>query len=258
MRLDINVFMEYQLSPGDTVLLTLEAAETAGQSLVTEHLFIEKAQVYRPSGEGLTGKRVWAVEAGDLLRLEYSAAVEIHRPAVALHRLRATPMHKLPSAVLPYLHPSRFCPSDLFTDFVTRYFSHLDGGAKIAAMSDWIAAEVAYVPGSSSAATTATDTFVSRAGVCRDFTHLLCSFARAANIPARYTSAYGVFVQPQDFHAVAEIWLDGAWHIIDPTGMGTAADLAVIASGRDACDVAFMETEDWAQLIRQSVSVTRS
>lgn len=257
MRLDVDVLMEYQVCRDESVLLTIEAAATGGQSLRGELLEIENATLHHTRGEGLVGTRVWALVVGEQLKLNYRAQIDITRSAVALSDLRATPLHQLPSDVVPYLHPSRFCQSDLFTAFVFQHFGHLKGGAKVTAMLEWVAAEIAYVPGSSTAATTAIDTFVARAGVCRDYTHLLCSFARAANIPARYTSAYGAFVQPQDFHAVAEIWLDGMWHLIDATGMSAATNLAVIASGRDACDVAFMETEDWAQLTRQSVSVTQ-
>ncbi|WP_342454627.1 transglutaminase-like domain-containing protein [Sphingomonas sp. H160509] len=59
------------------------------------------------------------------------------------------------------------------------------------------------------AETTALDTFASRSGVCRDYSHLLVSLARAGGIPARCVSAYAPGVDPPDFHAVAELWLAG-------------------------------------------------
>ena len=31
-------------------------------------------------------------------------------------------------------------------------------------------------------------------------------------------------VEPQDFHAVAEVFLDGAWYLVDATGMAEADD----------------------------------
>ena len=86
-------------------------------------------------------------------------------------------------------------------------------------MRDWIRAEMDYVPGSSDATTTAADAFVARQGVCRDFAHLMASFARAAGVPARLTSAYAWRLDPPDFHAVVEVWLDGAWHLLDATGL---------------------------------------
>ena len=89
------------------------------------------------------------------------------------------------------------------------------GGAKIEAMADWIRREMDYVIGSSDASTTAVDAFLSRRGVCRDFAHLMASFARAAGIPARLVSAYAWGLKPPDFHAVVEVWLDGGWHLVD-------------------------------------------
>ena len=60
---------------------------------------------------------------------------------------------------------------------------------------------------------------------------------------------------PPDFHACAEVWLEGGWQLVDPTGMSTPGNFAVIASGRDAGDVAFMETAGWATVVRQEVRV---
>jgi transglutaminase-like putative cysteine protease len=256
MRLDVDVSMEYQLGGDERVLLTLEAAETDGQSVLESALDAGDTAPHVLAEEGMVGTRAWAFVAGDRFSLRYRASVEVTRPEIALDALSAAPFHRLPSQVLRYLRPSRFCQSDLFTSFVARQFGPLEGGAKIAAIAAWVAEEMVYSPGASNAGTTAMDSFVAREGVCRDYTHLVCALARAAHIPARYTSVYGPRVQPADFHAVAEVWLDGAWHFVDGTGMSSASELVVIASGRDAADVAFMETESWAQLIAQTVTVS--
>jgi transglutaminase-like putative cysteine protease len=256
MRINITVRMDYQLPQAEPVLLTLAAARTKGQIVEDSRLEVEDANLRWIEGEGMIGQRVWAFPTTARLNLRYEATVLVTRPQVALDRLAATAFTDLPGPVLRYLRPSRFCQSDLFTDFVTEAFGHLTGGPRIAAMRDWIRAEIAYVPGSSNPATTATDTFGARQGVCRDFAHLMCALARAANIPARYTSVYGLGVEPPDFHAVAQVWLNGSWHLVDATGMSAAEGLVVIASGRDAVDVAFMENESGAQSLRQDIAVT--
>ncbi|MFT7058686.1 MAG: hypothetical protein ACJASV_001188, partial [Pseudorhodobacter sp.] len=46
-------------------------------------------------------------------------------------------------------------------------------------------------------------------------------------------------------------------HLVDATGMSEAETTVLIGTGRDAGDVAFMETEKWAQLINQRISVTQ-
>jgi transglutaminase-like putative cysteine protease len=256
MRIKIDVTMDYQLPRAEPVLLTLVAARTGGQRLCTNHLEVKNARLEWIDADGLIGQRVWAFLNTPDLSLRYSATVDVTRPALTLESLAPTPFDALPAHVLGYMRPSRFCQSDLFTSFVGQEFGHLTGGAKVAAMRDWIIQEIAYVSASSNPATTAIDTFVARAGVCRDSAHLLCSMTRAANIPARYTSAYGIGVNPPDFHAVAEVWLDGSWHLVDPTGMSSADKMVVIGSGRDAVDVAFMENESGAMLRNQIVNVS--
>jgi transglutaminase-like putative cysteine protease len=257
MQIEIDVAMEYRLGGQGGVLLTLQAARLPGQVIRSETLLIQNASQTVMPGEGGIGQRVWAQIGGDHLSLRYKVSADVTRTGVGLAGLARSALHDLPPEVLTYLRPSRFCPSDLFTDFVDQQFGHLTGGAKVATIGHWVRTEIGYVPGSSNAETTAIDTFSSRAGVCRDFAHLVCSLARAANIPARYTSVYGLDVQPPDFHAVAEVWLGGAWHIVDATGMATAETVVIIGAGRDASDVAFMEAEIRVEFVSLSILVSR-
>lgn len=256
MPFGIDVRMQYRLGGDPMVLLVLEAARTGGQTVIEEHLEIAQADITRIDGEGGVGRRLWArVHAGDL-HLRYRATVEVTRAAPRLEQLGAVPVHALPGDVLSYLRPSRFCPSDQFQTFAMRRFGGLEGGRKVAAIRDWVADKLVYVP-SSSAITTAQDTFVTREGVCRDYAHVVCALVRASKIPARYVSGYAPDVDPPDFHALAEVWLEGAWHLVDATGMCGEDGAALIGAGRDAGDVAFMETWAHAWCINQSVSVMR-
>ena len=63
---------------------------------------------------------------------------------------------------------------------------------------------------------------------------------------------------PPDFHAVAELWLDGAWRLVDATGMATADTIARVCAGRDATDIAFMTVFGTAQFVAQTVRVTQA
>jgi transglutaminase-like putative cysteine protease len=159
---------------------------------------------------------------------------------------------------VPYLWPSRYCESDRFEAFVDKSFGTIEGGAKLVAMADWIKREMDYAAGSSDATTTAVDAFVSRRGVCRDFAHLMASFARAAGVPARLVSGYAWGLKPPDFHAVVEVWLGGAWHLVDATCLAPTEGLARIAVGRDATDIAFMTIFGTGEMRSQSVTVTRT
>jgi transglutaminase-like putative cysteine protease len=257
MRLEIDVNMQYMLGDASMVLLVIEAARMEGQTVLREQLEIADAMLTRIGGEGGVGQRVWAQVATEQMSLRYNAEVEITRPLIPLESLGSTPIHALPGDILTYLRPSRFCQSDLFQDFTAQNFGALEGGRKMSAIRDWVASEIRYVPASSNPDTTVVDTFSTMEGVCRDYAHLVCALARAADIPARYASVYGPGVDPQDFHAVAQVWLEGGWHIVDATGMGSASDLVLIAVGRDAYDIAFMETRSLALMVNQSVKVQR-
>ena len=63
-------------------------------------------------------------------------------------------------------------------------------------------------------------------------------------------------VTPQDFHAVAEVFLDGSWHLVDATGMATEGEMAKIGIGRDAADVAFLTSFGPVIMNSQTVEVT--
>nr|WP_216671098.1 transglutaminase family protein [Mangrovicoccus sp. HB161399] len=247
--------MDYQLGKERVVFLTLEAADTDGQHVLESRLDIQGAQLSRIPGESGIGSRVVARLDADVMRLAYRAEVEITRPEISLEDMSAAPWHDLPAEAMTYLRPSRFCQSDMFETFATHRFGGLEGGAKVDAIRGWVAEELSYVPGASNATTTVIDTFTSRQGVCRDYAHMLCTLCRASDIPARYVSVYAPDVEPPDFHAVAQVWLDDAWHIVDATGMCRPESTVIVAVGRDAYDVAFMENRGMVQLESQNVGV---
>ncbi|NIY80705.1 MAG: transglutaminase family protein [Rhodobacteraceae bacterium] len=255
MRIQIDVAMTYRFPNPNTVFLALEAAKVDGQTIEYESLLVGDATVSRITGDSGVGERVFAQVPGTEMILNYSALVNITRPHNGIEDLDAAPLHMIPGEVVPYLRPSRYCQSDKFVSFVGKRFGGVQGGAKVAAIRDWIENNLSYVPGSSDADTNVLETFAGRQGVCRDYAHLMCSMVRAAQIPARMVAVYSPNVVPQDFHAVAEVWLGGQWTLVDATGMCTPDDMAVIAVGRDAYDIAFMDSQAPAQMLQQSVFV---
>jgi transglutaminase-like putative cysteine protease len=101
---------------------------------------------------------------------------------------------------------------------------------------------LAYTSGSSGPTDDAVDTLLLGAGVCRDYAHLVLSLLRARDVPARLAAVYAPGLDPMDFHAVVEAWVDGAWRLVDATGLAPRASMLRIATGRDAADTAFMTT----------------
>jgi transglutaminase-like putative cysteine protease len=257
MTLNIHSRLDYDFAQPTDVLLQVEAAMIPEQ-VVTDH-WIEISPVEhfaRVSGHDTIGERIWLRLSGRL-SVDYRATVTINRMLADLSQLSAVPPHRLPGETVEYLFPSRYCPSDRFESLVETDFGDTWGGARVEAIRSWITANVAYVSGFSLSSTDAMETFVERKGVCRDFAHLMVSLARASGIPARFVSGYAPDVEPQDFHAVAEVFLDGAWHLVDPTGMGLASEIAKIGVGRDAADVAFLTSFGEASFVQQRVEVKR-
>lgn len=257
MRLSIDVALHYRLPEERAVSLVLEPAAGQGQRVLRSDLSLEAAFLRRVPGDAGVGERIWALLPGEELSLRYEAEVETAPVSAPLSTLSAVPPWELPAEAMPYLRASRYIEADRFQAFAARKFAGLSGGARIAAMAEWIGRAMEYIPGASDAETTAVDSFAQRQGVCRDYAHLLCALARASRIPARCAAVYGPEVDPPDFHLVAQVFLDGAWRLVDPTGMCAPDAMALIAVGRDVGDVAFMETEGPAILLSQSVAVRR-
>jgi transglutaminase-like putative cysteine protease len=259
MRLNIAVDLDYAIiGPAADVLLQIEAAAMADQRIVSEALTIwSDNPIAAVRGEDGIGQRCW-IRADNWLKAQYRATVDVTRPRVDLGTLPPTPVRALDGALVPYLLPSRYCQSDRLEGFVRREFGGLEGGALAVALCDWVAGALDYRANASSGETTAIDTFASRSGVCRDYAHLLVALARAGEIPARCVAAYAPGVDPPDFHAVAELWLDGAWRLVDATRMAPPESIARVCVGRDATDIAFMTVFGLAQFVNQKVTVTQA
>jgi transglutaminase-like putative cysteine protease len=264
MTLDLRVTLAYDVPQAADILLQIEAAAKADQRVETSALDAPDCEhLVRVAALDAIGERIWVRKQGRL-DIAYRARVQIDRQPVDIAALPQIALHKLPAEAVKYLFDSHYCPATKFGSFVDSEFSDLSGGARIAAMRGWIAEHFTYQPGSSDATTTALDSFVTRHGVCRDYAHVMIVLARACSIPARFASVYAPDVTPQDFHAVAEVYLadpdgqGGAWHLVDPTGMAEAHEMAKIGVGRDALDVAFLTAFGSVELIEQQVQVTRT
>ena len=64
------------------------------------------------------------------------------------------------------------------------------------------------------------------------------AFCRSMNVPARYATCYAYQLNPPDFHACFEAFIDGWWYVFDPTRLAPLNGLVRIATGRDAADAA--------------------
>ena len=179
------------------------------------------------------GTRIHVVDVGrGAVTLEYSATVEGRADAASVTDVE----------LLEYLRPSRYCEADRLAPTARAEFSGLAGADLLAAVSSWVGTRLSYVPGSSQPTDGAVQTLLAGQGVCRDYAHLVIGLLRSLDVPARLAAVYAPGLDPMDFHAVAEAYVDGAWHVVDATTLAPRSTLVRIATGRDAADTAFLSS----------------
>ena len=140
--------------------------------------------------------------------------------------------------------PSRFCPCDRLIAYGASRLPGPDTDPliRVQAITDYVSDHLEYVLGSSGPTDDAVDVLLDGRGVCRDYAHVVVTLARAQGMAARFVAVYAPGLQPMDFHAVAEIEVDGVWHVVDATRLAPRESLVRIATGRDAADTAFATT----------------
>jgi transglutaminase-like putative cysteine protease len=177
--------------------------------------------------------------AGEV-HVEYHAAVSLlDKRLPMLQPVEADALH-LPTETLLYTLPSRYCQSDRLLNMAQDQFGDAPlGWARVQTICEWIHRHVTYQYGTSDAGTSAYDTAAQRQGVCRDFAHLGIAFCRALGIPARYVSGYCLGLDPPDFHAWFQAFLDGRWVSFDATKRQPRPALVIAGLGRDAADCAW-------------------
>lgn len=164
---------------------------------------------------------------------------------------RCSPLTTNEGDLLRYLRPSRYCESDSLAPTARAEFGGLGGADLLAAVSSWVGTRLAYVPGSSLPTDGAVRTLLARQGVCRDYAHLVVALLRALHVPARVVAVYAPGLDPMDFHAVAEAYIESDWQVVDATTLAPRGTLLRVATGRDASDTAFMSAYGGVASLRE-------
>lgn len=246
VRLEFSTQLGYDIgSSGADFIFNIQAARTRRQLVVREDLQIDQNVATSSYIDPATQSRYLRLHAGPgQLTVRYSAVVDlIHFESDPAQLSEINPL-AVPGDVLPYLYPSRYCPSDRLLTLANREFGQLPLGYRRAeAICRWVQREVTFQSNTSNSTTSALDTLVDRVGVCRDFAHLMIALCRASNLPARMASGmdYGAdpALGPPDFHAYVEVFLGERWYMFDPSGTAIPMGFVRFATGRDAADIAF-------------------
>jgi transglutaminase-like putative cysteine protease len=168
---------------------------------------------------------------------------------------REVPVHKLPHDVIRYLYNSRYCEVDRFSMIALELFGDVPPGwQRVQAVCNWVNTRVKFGYQHARPSKSALDVYTERFGVCRDFQHLAVTLCRALNIPARYATGYlgdiGVPASPtpMDFSAWFEAYLDDKWWTFDARHNHPRIGRVLMATGRDASDVAITTSFGMANL----------
>ena len=156
------------------------------------------------------------------------------------------PVGQLPSDVLRYTLPSRYCDSDKLMDFAWKQFGQVPHGLqRVQTICDWVHNNIEYRFASGRSDLSASEVIERRYGVCRDFAHAVIALCRAFNLPARYVTGYLPDIgfidpgTPMDFHAYCEVYLGQEWVTFDARYNIPRIGRIKIAHGADAVDGAF-------------------
>jgi transglutaminase-like putative cysteine protease len=174
---------------------------------------------------------------------------------------REIPVANLPPETLRFLLSSRYCEVDLLGNIAAQLFGGIaPGWRRVQAICDWVHENVTFGYQFASPTKTAFDLYRERRGVCRDFQHLAITFCRSLNIPARYATGYlgdiGVPLAdtPMDFSAWFEVYLEGRWWAFDARNNVPRIGRVLMATGRDATDVAITTSFGAAPLVHFEVT----
>jgi transglutaminase-like putative cysteine protease len=200
------------------------------------------ARFLAPAGHlRLTGSNV--IEADSFPDVQYPDAVQ-------------SQIEDLPSEVLQFLLPSRYCEVDQFGAIAQNQFRSTKAGwERAVAIRDWVHENVSFNYNAARPTKTSTDVFIERIGVCRDFQHLAITLTRCMNIPARYVTGYigdirQPFSGPGDFSAWYQVFLEGRWIDLDARHNYPRLGRILMATGRDAADVAITTSFGAANLVK--------
>lgn len=259
MAIEVSAGVDWNVGePAGSVLL-VRVADAPDQRLLHEELTVDGGDIEDPRMVADLGARVVRVHAtGGPVSLRYRARVELDRAGRPEPAAELPDLNTLDLSLMRWTLPSRYCPADELVPTADSLFGELPrDGTLLEAVRAWVERSIVYTPGVSDAYTTATETLLRRAGVCRDLAHLCVSLLRALGVPARMVACYALDLEPQDFHALVEAHDGTAWQLMDATGLAPVESTARIATGRDAADIAWATTGGPMDLRELAIAVAR-
>jgi transglutaminase-like putative cysteine protease len=256
MLIRLGYDIQFQLSAETAMVALLKVHPSRQQDLVEpDEIQIEPRIPIRHYIDGFGNHCARFVAPAGLLRLSTNTVIrDSGEPDPYNWNAREAPVSELPDEVLVFLLNSRYCEVDRFSTIAFELFGDAaPGWNRVQTICNWVHSHVEFNYQMARPSKTALDVYTERVGVCRDFQHLAITFCRALNIPARYATGYlgdiGVPVRlPMDFSAWFEVWLEGRWWAFDARNNMPRIGRILMATGRDAADVALTTSFGQARL----------
>jgi transglutaminase-like putative cysteine protease len=262
MRIEAGFELTYECAHPTPMVLMLSPHPSRMADLVTEARLTFSPQIRARDYLDGFGNRCTRIVA-PVGRTTISSRFEITdsgQPDRMAPFARQHPIEELPDAVLVHLLASRYCEVDRLADFAWKRFGGVPAGwARVQAVCDFVHRHITFDYEAADATRTATGALEDGIGVCRDFTHLAVALCRALNVPARYCTGYlgdiGIppVDSPMDFSAWFEVWLGDRWYTFDARHNTPRIGRILMATGRDAADVALSTSFGSARLVRFEV-----
>ena len=162
---------------------------------------------------------------------------------------------ELPDEVLMYLLNSRYCEVDRLSGIACDLFGNVrPGWRRVQAICDWVHNRISFDYQQARPTKTALDVYIESGRRVPGLSALAIAFCRALNMPWRATRpaiseilAYTLRL-PMDFSAWFEAYLDGRWWTFDARNNQPRLGRILMATGRDASDVAMTTSFGQADL----------
>ncbi len=247
MRIRCGYELIYQCPQPTPMVLMLNIHPSRRADLLTDQVLRFAPEI--PAREYLDGfgnvcTRILAPAGQTTISTEFDI-YDSGQPDVVVPDAPQHDVDDLPDDVLVYLLGSRYCDTDRLSDVAWAEFGHTaTGWPRVQAICDFVHNHIAFDYQNANAQRTAHGGWTDRTGVCRDFAHLAITLCRCMNIPARYCTGYlgdiGIppVDYPMDFSAWFEVYLGGHWYTFDARHNTPRIGRILMATGRDATDVA--------------------
>jgi transglutaminase-like putative cysteine protease len=248
LTIRVGCSLAYQVTGTASLCLNVQPRPSRDHAVLFEALTLGDNLAARQFADS-HGNKVWRVTLAPGMNYIRHDAIVVASSLPDNHDFQggaALAPDEIPSEVLRYTMPSRYCDSDKLANFAWDKFGQVEHGLpRVTAISQWLHDNIEYRYMSGRPDLSAWDVLQRGYGVCRDFAHLAVALNRTFNVPARYVTGHMPDIgvpdpdNHMDFHAYGEVYLGGHWYTTDARFHVPRIGRIKLSCGNDAVDGAF-------------------